>query len=349
MISKLSGTIKWMKHFTKGANTMKSENALPTMKDVAREAGVALGTVSKVMNGIPVGESYRRKVEEAAQKLGYQVNNYARGLKTNKTYCMAFIIPSVTHPFFAHLVQEVGKALSQRGYRMLLMITDFDQEAEQTCINMIRMNKVDGAIGLTYNPNLEVDEALPFVTIDRYFSSTIPCVSSDNFGGGRLAAQKLWELGCRHPAFFRIGSRVPGEADKRGDGFESFYRLKNMDYEVLRLYDGEEMAQFSQLLQKNLEAGTPIDGIFCGTDQLAWRVEKMVKALGQRVPEDVQIIGFDGIRRFGDQDLYCSTIVQPVAKIAQTCVDILLNSNRADLPATVCLPVSFAPGGTTKE
>ena len=70
---------------------MKKENALPTMKDVAREAGVALGTVSKVMNGIPVGESYRKKVEEAAQRLGYQVNQYARGLKTNKTYCVAFI------------------------------------------------------------------------------------------------------------------------------------------------------------------------------------------------------------------------------------------------------------------
>lgn len=328
---------------------MNRENAMPTMKDVAREAGVALGTVSKVMNGIPVGESYRKKVEEAARKLGYQVNTYARGLKTNKTYSVAFIVPSTIHPFFAHLTQEVCRALSQRGYRMLLMITEFNPEAEQDCINMIRMNKVDGAIGLTYNPNLEVDEALPFVTIDRYFSATVPCVSSDNFGGGRLAAQKLWELGCRHPAFFRIGSRVPGEADKRGDGFESFCRSKNIDYEVLRLYDGEDTARFFQLLRENLEAGTPIDGIFCGTDQLAWQVGKMVNALGQQVPEDVQIIGFDGIRRFGDKDLYCSTIVQPVEKIAQTCVDILLNPNRADLPATVCLPVSFVPGGTTKE
>lgn len=57
----------------------------PTMKDVAREAGVALGTVSKVINGIPVGEHYRKRVEAAIKKLDYQVNNYARGLKTNKT------------------------------------------------------------------------------------------------------------------------------------------------------------------------------------------------------------------------------------------------------------------------
>ena len=73
---------------------MKSSDA-PTMKDVAREAGVSLGTVSKVINDIPVGEQYRRRVDAAIKKLGYQVNNYARGLKTNKTYCVALVMPSI--------------------------------------------------------------------------------------------------------------------------------------------------------------------------------------------------------------------------------------------------------------
>ena len=327
---------------------MKNENALPTMKDVAREAGVALGTVSRVMNGLPVGESYRLRVECAAQALGYQVNNYARGLKTNRTYSVALIIPSTTNPFFADLAQEIYKALNQRGYRMLLMTTDFDPEAEQTCINMIRTNKVDGAIGLTYNPELTVDETLPFVTIDRYFSATVPCVSSDNFGGGQLAAQKLLEFGCKRLAFFRVGSHVPGETDKRGDGFESYCRTRNVDYEVLRIYDEDDISCFSDLISRNIAAGTPFDGIFCGTDKLAWEIRKIAASLGLRIPEDLQIIGFDGIRHFGDGELYCSTIVQPVEKIAQTSVDILLTPNRSAIPATVCLPVTFADGGTTR-
>ena len=75
----------------------------------------------------------------------------------------------------------------------------------------------------------------------------------------------------------------------------------------------------------------------------------MLSELGFRVPEDVQIIGFDGIRRFGRESLYCSTIVQPVAKIAETSVDLLLTKDRSNIPALVCLPVSYAPGGTTKE
>ena len=105
---------------------MKRKGSSPTMKDVAREAGVALGTVSKVFNGIPVGDSYRRRVEDAARQLGYQVNNYARGLKTNKTLTAALILPNVTEPFFAALAEAVCGALANRGYRMILTLSHSD-------------------------------------------------------------------------------------------------------------------------------------------------------------------------------------------------------------------------------
>lgn len=329
---------------------MKKNSSAPTMKDVAREAGVALGTVSKVFNGIPVGESYRLKVEAAAKKLGYQVNNYARGLKTNKTNTIALILPGLNHPFFAALAHEVCQALTQRGYRMLLFVTSFDPEAEQACVSMIRQNKVDGAIGLTYNPNLEVDESLPFVTIDRYFSAIVPCVSSDNFGGGQLAAEKLIQLGCQNLAFLRIGSAVPGEADKRGDGFESYCRARNIACASLRLNDEDGMDPFAEFLKAHIKNGKlDFDGLFCNTDKLAWLIQEMLTSMGIRIPEDVQIIGFDGIRSFVDEKMYCSTIVQPIQKLAETSVEILLTEDRSNLPAMICLPVSYLPGGTTKE
>lgn len=79
---------------------MKKETTVPTMKDVAKEAGVALGTVSKVVNGLPVGESYRLRVEAAIEKLNYQVNSYAQGLKSSRTYTAALLIPNTKTPFF---------------------------------------------------------------------------------------------------------------------------------------------------------------------------------------------------------------------------------------------------------
>ena len=330
---------------------MKQPTPMPTMKDVAKEAGVALGTVSKVINGIPVGESYRVKVEDAAKKLGYQVNNYARSLKTNKTYSVALVLPSVIHPYFALLAQEIGRALTVKGYRMTLFLTDFDPEAEQHCIQLMQQNKVDGAIGLTYNPNLVIAENLPYVSIDRYVNSNIPCIASDNFSGGRLAAEKLVELGCKKLAFIRTHSSVPGETDKRGQGFESYCVSNRIDYEMFQLVDAEEDdPRFEEYLRSHLKHGTlDIDGIFCGTDRMACCIKTMLRKLGVRVPEDVQIIGFDGIRKFGGPEPFCSSIAQPARAIAETCVDILLSEDRSKIPSLVYLPVSYAPGGTTKE
>jgi len=322
---------------------------MPTMKDVAQEAGVALGTVSKVFNGRPVGESYRVRVEAAARRLGYQVNEYARGLRAGKTFTVALILPGLDHPFFAALAQSVCAALAQRDHRMLVYVTARRPDIEQNCINMVRQNKVDGIIGLTYNP-LELDEDLPFVSIDRCISPTVPCVSSDNYGGGRMAAEKLIELGCRRLAFLRTGAASPSETDRRGEGFEAVCRARGVPCHSLRLSDGESMDLFRDLFLSHMSEGRlDLDGIFCSTDLLAWQVRQMLADLGVQVPEDVQLVGFDGIRHFGAGSLYCSTIVQPVQKLADTAVDLLLAKDRSNIPALVLLPVAYAPGGTTRE
>ena len=340
-----------MKHFTRAeVNPMKQNQNAPTMKDVAREAGVALGTVSKVFNDIPVGEDYRKRVEDAARRLGYQVNSYARGLKTNKTCTAALILPDIVTPFFSALAQAVCQALAARRYKTMLALTAFDPEAEQRCIQMVQQNKVDGIIGLTYTPDLKVDPDLPYVSIDRYFSPAVPCVASDNFAGGQLAAEKLLELGCARPLFLRVGSAVPGESDKRGDGFESVFRQRGMNCAALRLTDEEGEGPIGEFLAAHMDGGRlDFDGIFCVTDALAVRVRSMLGALGLRAPEDVQLIGFDGVPRFAEGGFYCSTIVQPVQRLAETSVDLLLREDRSNLPSLVCLPVSYAPGGTTRE
>ena len=89
---------------------------------------------------------------------------------------------------------------------MLLCSTDFDTKQEQEYVTMAQQNKVDGIIGLTYNPNLQIEENIPFVAIDRSMGTKIPCVASDNFAGGQLAAEKLADLGCTNVAFLRTGS-----------------------------------------------------------------------------------------------------------------------------------------------
>ena len=329
---------------------MKKEKSAPTMKDVAQEAGVALGTVSKVVNGLPVGESYRIRVEEAIKKLNYQVNSYAQGLKSNRTYTAALLIPNTKNPFFASLAYHINLSLLKRGYRMLLCCTDFDRGQEQEYIFMAQQNKVDGIIGLTYNPNLIIEENIPFVSIDRSMGANIPCVASDNFAGGQLAAEKLADLGCRNVAFLRIGSSLSNEPNKRKSGFENGCLARGLSYEMKILNDGEPLDGFEAFLKERLCQGKlSFDGLFCVTDNLAFQVVGMLGRLGLRVPEDVQVIGFDGIRMFGEGNYVCSTIVQPLEDMAELCVELLLQENMRQKPPLVCLPVTYAYGGTTAE
>ena len=320
------------------------------MADVAREAGVALGTVSKVVNGQAVGKEYKEKVEDAIARLGYQYNSSGRALRTDKTNTVALIIPNTINPYFGMLVHHINMALEKRNYKMLLCFTEYDQHREMEYIQMVRQNRVDGIIALTYNPDLTIPEGLPFVTIDRFFSVSVPCVASDNFGGGWMAAYKLRDLGCKKAAFLRIGSALTNEPSKRKEGFVAACVEMGLPFEVMALEDGAPFEKFERFLAEHINHGRlAFDGLFVGTDSLAWQIIRVLEKMGQRVPQDVQVIGFDGIRMFGDQDYAVSTIVQPVQEIAEACVSTVLSKHLSTVPSLICLPVSYAYGGTTRE
>ena len=322
----------------------------PTMKDVAQECGLSLATVSKVINGLPVGKASRQKVEAAIDKLGYQVNTYARALKSSKTYSVALVMPSLKHPFFAHLTDELTKNLMKRGYRSLLMITNYDPESEQKSFAMVRTNKMDGVIALTYSPDLEVGESIPVVTIDRHLEPYVPCVSSDNFRGGEIAAEKLIELGCKKLLFMRITSPIQGEPNKRLAGFENVCKTQNIEYETLLLNDNESEEPVYRYLDEHIRDGRfDFDGIFCNADMMACRVIRHLNGRGISVPDQVQVIGYDGIiDRFTDQYV-CSTIEQPIAQMAEIAVNILLGFNNNSEGMNICLPVRYVSAGTTKD
>ena len=114
--------------------------------------------------------------------------------------------------------------------------------------------------------------------------------------------------------------------------------------------DNEPYDIFEQFLANHVTDGkVSLDGIFCVTDGLAYFVMKMLHSLGINVPQDVQLIGYDGIRFFGDTDYLCSTIVQPVPDIAELCVKLLLDKTMREKPSLICLPVTYAYGKTTLQ
>ena len=334
---------------------MPKSNHRPTMVDVAREAGVALGTVSKVVNNQSVGEDYRQKVEDAIERLGYRYNSSGRVLRTNQTGVVALIIPSM-HPFFAMLTYHVNVALSKHNYRMLLFITQEDYSKEIECIQLAAENRVDGIIALTYNPSLDIPKDIRFVTIDRFFSKDIPCIASDNFEGGRIAVHKLYELGCRSMAMLFSCSPLRNEPSKRRDGFVSACEELGLPYGIKVIEESQSVTPINHyqplvdyLYEHFHDGHLDFDGIFCGSDTLANHVRRALKTMGLRIPEDVQIIGYDGIREFNNGRHVVSTIVQPIQEMAETCVSTILSDDLSSRPSLICLPVEFAEGGTTRK
>lgn len=334
---------------------MKKQNA-PTMKDVAREAGVALGTVSKVINGIPVGEEYRRKVEEAIERLNYEVNTYARGLKVQKSNTVTLIIPDALNPFYAAFAHHIESCLYERDHFMVLCCSNGILEKEIKYLNLASQNQSDGVIALTYNDiGTYVPRDLPLVSFDRNYNNDFtPRVASDNFAGGVMATEKLLELGCRRPAFITFQSPYPGEADKRFDGYLHACKLHQIEPLYLNQESSPQMdAQMSAFLQKHYspDGQKDFDGLFVNTDLNAFKACRFLRQMGCSVPEDVQVIGFDGICQFSEEEegLFVSSICQSIPALARTCVDMVLSKDRQMLPSLTLLPVHYEAGPTTLD
>lgn len=328
-----------------------------TLKEVAKAAGVSMGTVSKVINGIPVGKEYKDKVEETIKKLDYKVNIYARGLKAQRTYTAAVIIPNLVNSFFALFVNTIEMELSKNNYKLLLCISNGNADKEAGYIEMARQNKVDGIIGITYS-DIEkyVSDDLPFVSLDRHFKANIKCVASDNYHGGEIAAEKLISSGCKNLLYIRTGSNIEGETLKRKIGFEATCKKKNVSYEICDLNEAPSIYnsysasnEIANFFKNSIKEGKcKYDGVFASTDHLAVAIIEEMKKLGLKLPEDIQVIGFDGIKLLNVGNYLVSSIEQPIELLAEKCVENILKLiSKEEVDSISLLPVRFVDGGTT--
>ena len=327
-----------------------------TIREVAAAAGVSVGTVSKVLNHVYVKPANKKKVEDAIRELGYQVNTYAQGLRAQQTYTVAIIVPDLINPFFALLVNYVEQVLTAVGYRLLVCNSHCNADRELAYINMTRQNKVDGLIFITYSDLEEYLEGdIPMVSIDRHFRNRTCCISSDNAMGGRLAAQKFIATGCRNVIYIRNGSNLEGETLKRGEAFaEACIQagiqtdLKNFGEETT--LDRQQVRRIHDFLEKCVENGRFVyDGIFTSSDVHAVAVYQKLRDMHIRIPEDVQLIGYDGLRILNTGNYAVSSIAQPVKDMAVACVDVLVKMiEKKPVPEEIILPVRFVNGGTTR-
>lgn len=322
---------------------------MSSIKDVANLAGVAVGTVSRVINNSgAVKPATRRKVEAAIQELNYIPNEIARNFKMRKSKMVALLLPSIWHPFFSELAYYIEDELDREGYKLMLCNSGGKPEKELYYLDMLQQNKVAGIVGITYNDiENDVSNDIPIVSIDRHFNKKITCVTSDNFEGGRLALKELVKAGVRKPAFLGSVTSVFSETMNRREGFVHEAKTMNVDYVVYEKPDPvvDDDAYFEQFLDEFRD----VDGIFAITDMFAAKYIERAGRRGIRVPEDVKVIGYDGIQDHPYFHPILSTIRQPVEEMARTAIRLLFKRIEGEtLDREVYrLPVIFRQGETT--
>ncbi|TFJ69999.1 LacI family DNA-binding transcriptional regulator [Carnobacterium maltaromaticum] len=320
-----------------------------TMKDVAKLAGVGVGTVSRVINGVRVKDSTLKKVNQSIQELGYEPDIYARGMKTNRSNTIALIVPTIWHPFFSEFGFHVEKELKALGYKIFLCNSTGDPAVEDEYIQMIKQNKVDGIIGITYTDiDKSVSSDIPFVSIDRHFTSKITIVAADSKQGGEIAFNELNKRGCQHFAFVGTHQDKESETKNRRIYFEKSARRAGKKISIL---DFEEpIIDFENQVQKFFIDNPTIDGLFGINDFLAMDVMKELEKLGKRIPEDIQVIGFDGVKLSEEREYLMTTIRQPLETMAKVAVEQIMNAINGDpIDYKTIIPVTFIEGSTTKN
>ncbi len=322
---------------------------MATIKDVARAAGVGVGTASRALSGNgSVSEEAKAKIEEAAKELGFVPNQLARNFKKQSTACVAIIVPTVCHPFFSAMVLCCEEELYRRGYRLIVVNSQNDQTKETRMLEMIRQQRVDGIILITHYEHGEIDPALPIVSIDRHVGAGFPYVTSNNYEMSRKAVEELYARGAKNVGGVFGATAVESETGQRFCAYSEVVREHGEKERLLvkNFRHGEEM----QVLEEYFARYPETDGLFTGSDMLASAAYHTAVRRGVRVPDRLQIIGFDGVLDAWEPYPKFATVRQDVPAMAKCAVELLLaRIRREEVPARTEVPAFLQEGDTLRR
>ncbi|MFA6846326.1 MAG: LacI family DNA-binding transcriptional regulator [Sphaerochaetaceae bacterium] len=318
---------------------------MATIRDVSKETGLSVGTVSRVLNNRGyISQETKNKVAQAMRKLNYQPNELARSLSKSKSSILGVIIPSLRHPYFANLVSFIEEEAGRNGYQILLFQSNDKREKESMMLEECTKNRVAGIIlcsgqfSIVKLKGLEI----PVVTIERMQEHASASIECDNLTGGRLAAECLIRKGC---TFLLHVSNVQGNempADKRTIGFVEACEKAHMQHREIPFSEAlYESMDYHDFLSKLLDTFPQADGIFCSSDIAAAQVLQICNERNITIPGKMKVIGFDDIPLAEMTSPQLTTIHQPIKEMADMAVTMLIDAKERKVASVITMAVSL--------
>ena len=319
-----------------------------TIKDVAKHAGVGIGTVSRVINNEKaVGEKTRKKVVESMKALNYSPNNMASQLRRNETRIIALLVPVVNHPFFAKLAYYVEDEADRFGYSVILVSSQQRVEKETEIIRRIKHKKVDGAVFVTHYIHNEDDlKDCPIISIDRLLGTNIPYVTSDNYDATKKAIRYMIERGAKRVGFLGSKPLVDSEVMERERAYRDIMTEYNMPLRIVNevIQHGEEPVVVADFMERYAD----VDGVFISGYTLSQVFQDAAIEMGKKIPDDLQITSYDGIfKQWSTSNM--TSVEQPIEEMARQVVRLLIKKIHGEETCTrTVLKTKFVLGTTTK-
>jgi len=333
------------------------------MKDIAKDLGLSVVTISKVLRNHPdIAEATRERVLKRVKDLEYEPNLMARSLVTGRSFLIGLIVPDLLHPFFAEVAKSLSLLLGGHGYSLIISSSEEDPKLEAREIRQLMARRLDGLVIASSGSDLSSFERMerngvPYVLIDRELAGL-----SANFVGvndevaGRLATEHLIDAECRTVAHIR--GRDNSTGIRRLEGYRQALERRGMSYAedlvVARSsVDIDSTRLGAEAMRLLLERNLRPDGVFAYNDPLAIGAMNAILDAGLRIPEDIAVIGCGNLHYDASLRIPLSSIDQHNAMIGERTGKILLKLIESKVPlqpmSVILNPSLVVRSSTTKK
>lgn len=318
---------------------------MATIRDIAQEAGVSVGTASRALTGNGyVSEENRAIVLKAAEKLGY-----VQKPSTKQKKAIGIVLPDIIFPFMSAFLKYAEVELSNRGYKTFILNTLNVQDRIDFVIDLLEKKELDGIIiNSEVTPEqLKKLEKHPIVSFERIFNNKIPIIASDHIEGGKIAGETLYNAGCKDVLILTAKQDIKVYADNRIDECKKYLTEKGIKCTVAEIDSKFLTFKFaSQIVGEYFSLYSHIDGMFAD-DVAAYCFATEAVRRNVKIPDDLKILGYDG----NDITLltypHITTIAQNIPLLAAKCVEAIIKRiNREPVERQILIPVHLQKGDT---
>lgn len=309
----------------------------PTIKDVAKKAGVSITTVSFVMNNrtdVMISEEVKRRVLKVAQELDYHPSAMAAGLAGRRTRNLGVVFYQedkiLSSPFYSHVIEGIVKATVEKNFNLYFSYLNSTYGGYQNLPKIIREKNVDGVLVMGHcDPQVVADikeRHVPIVAIDNFPSlKEADTVQINNKQGGMLATEHLLDLGHRHIGLLTAADARPSLRE-RGLGWRAAHASRHLPLNEGLLFECSGLS-FQSGYEKTMEIlkkDRKVTALFCVTDEMAAGAIRAARESGRRVPDQLSVVGFDNVEISQYTDPALTTIGVPKEEMGRIAVTRIL-------------------------